>query len=65
MRDKTDFAAVMAFAVKAKRQMLDRADIAASKKCPFCTDGRWHFRLVGPRKHLHAACDGCALKMME
>lgn len=61
----SDLFAHVSFVTKAKAQMLKGGDEAASKKCPFC-DGRWHFVLAGPRKHLHGYCDGtCKRSIME
>lgn len=51
------------FCIKAKRQMLEGGDRAASKKCPYC-EGRWHFILAGSRNHLHGRCDGSCRRMI-
>ncbi len=63
--ERDDMFAHLAFVRKAKAQMIDGGDEAASKKCPFC-EGRWHFVLAGPRKHIHGYCDGtCKRSIME
>ena len=63
--DRKDIFAHSAFVMKARQQMLKAGDESASKKCPFC-EGRWHFVLAGPRKHIHGYCDGsCNRRIME
>jgi hypothetical protein len=34
-------------------------------KCPFCVTGHWHGTLNGRKQHLHMACDGCTVQVME
>lgn len=63
--ERDDMFAHLSFVMDAKKQMLKGHDEAASKKCPFC-EGRWHFVLAGPRKHIHGYCDGtCKVSIME
>lgn len=63
--DRKDIFAHLTFVMNAKKQMIKGGDEAASKKCPFC-EGRWHFVLAGPRKHIHGYCDGpCKRSIME
>lgn len=48
------------FVMDAKADMLNRGLLAGWRKCPRC-GAKVHFRLMGRRRHLRAACDtkGC------
>jgi hypothetical protein len=59
------FGEILTAGMKLKKVMLRRAITAARAKCPFCEAGFLHGRLAGPKKHLHMACDGCEVRMME
>jgi len=56
---------IMLTAFKLKAQMKKRNLLRAKAKCPFCKEGFLHGQLAGRKAHLHMACDGCDVRMLE
>jgi hypothetical protein len=52
-------------AMKLKAVMKKRGLARARAKCPYCEKGFLHGQLAGSKGHLHMACDGCDVRMME
>lgn len=48
-----------------KANMKKKGLKVAKAKCPYCEDGYWYARLVGPKQHFHMGCDKCTVRMME
>jgi hypothetical protein len=57
---------VLSFAMKAKKQMIERGVTAAHKTCSEC-GGRVDLVLAGRRQHVHMACRNrdCFMRCME
>lgn len=51
--------------LKFKTALQKRGLTRGKAKCPFCETGHWHGTLNGRKQHLHMACDGCDVSMME
>ena len=48
------------------KKALQKRNLTRGKaKCPFCATGHWHGILAGRKQHLHMACDGCDVQLME
>lgn len=63
--DMKRMSAIIDAAMRFKAAMIERGKTAATGKCPFCESGRWSGQLAGRKNHLHVACDGCDVAMME
>jgi hypothetical protein len=59
------FGEILVAGMKLKKVMQRRQITAARAKCPFCENGFLHGRLAGRKSHMHMACDGCDVRMME
>jgi hypothetical protein len=57
--------AIIENALKFKAVLIKRGLTRGKAKCPFCENGHWHGTLAGPKRHLHMACDGCEVRMVE
>lgn len=68
-KENDDFMArsgkILVQALKFKVALQKRGLTRGKAKCPFCADGHWHGVLAGRKQHLHMACDGCTVQMME
>ena len=56
---------VFEVAGKLKSQMLKRGLTSAKAKCPMCSEGYLHGRLVGRKNHMRMWCDICKAQLME
>jgi hypothetical protein len=56
---------ILVKAMAFKKALQTRNLTRGKAKCPFCADGHWHGTLNGHKQHLHMACDGCDVWMME
>ena len=56
---------ILTSAMKFKVALQKRGLTRGKAKCPFCESGHWHGTLAGRKQHLHMACDGCDVGMME
>lgn len=63
--DFAKFGKIIEAGLKLKKVMRQRAIRRARAKCPFCEAGFLHGVLAGRKDHLHMACDGCDVRMME
>ena len=58
-------AKILESGMKFKAALIKRGLTRGKAKCPFCENGHWHGTLNGRKQHLHMACDGCDVQMME